>query len=276
MAVFQQLDEVLDYVETVKFEARQRERDFDDVRTYCMFIGYPRSGHSLVGSLLDAHPNMIVAHEVDALRCLTNGFENRAAIYHLLLENSREFTGAGRAWNGYSYEVPNQWHGRYRSLQVIGDKKGGASSLQLMRDPQLLDRLQAVVPVPIRFVHVIRNPFDTIATIARLHEVPLEVAIDGFFGMAGSVTYVKQKVGAAAVHDLRHEDFIADPQAHLRALCAFLGQDADADYLKDCASIVFKQPKKTRGDAAWTGEQLRTVQQRIAEYPFLHGYDFEN
>ncbi len=26
-----------------------------------MFIGYPRSGHSLVGSLLDAHPNIIVA-----------------------------------------------------------------------------------------------------------------------------------------------------------------------------------------------------------------------
>lgn len=276
MTVFQQLDSVLDYVETVKFEAGQREQEFKDIRTYCMFIGYPRTGHSLIGSLLDAHPNMIVAHEVDALRCLANGFDSRAAIYHLLLENSREFTEDGRTWNGYSYQVPNQWHGRYRSLQVIGDKKGGASSLQLMRDPQLLDRLQAILPVPIRFVHVMRNPFDTIATITRLHEVPVEVAIDGFFSMARSVANVKERVGEAAVHDLRHEDFIADPQSCMRALCAFLGQEASEDYLVDCASIVFKQPKKTRGDVEWTVEQLRTVDERISAFPFLNGYAFDN
>ena len=30
---------------------------FDDLKTYCMFLGYPRSGHSLIGALLDAHPD---------------------------------------------------------------------------------------------------------------------------------------------------------------------------------------------------------------------------
>ena len=39
----------------------------DDVKTLCLFIGYQRSGHSLVGSLLDAHPRMAIAHELDAL-----------------------------------------------------------------------------------------------------------------------------------------------------------------------------------------------------------------
>jgi len=41
---------------------------FDKVRTYVMFVGYPRSGHSLIGSLLDAHPNVVIAHEMDALQ----------------------------------------------------------------------------------------------------------------------------------------------------------------------------------------------------------------
>jgi phage terminase large subunit-like protein len=42
---------------------------FHDVGVFCIFIGYPRSGHSLVGSLLNAHPEVIISHELDVLRC---------------------------------------------------------------------------------------------------------------------------------------------------------------------------------------------------------------
>src|SRR3989344_1389974 len=38
--------------------------DFSSVRTFILFVGYPRSGHSLIGSIMDAHPNIIIAHEV--------------------------------------------------------------------------------------------------------------------------------------------------------------------------------------------------------------------
>lgn len=36
---------------------------FSDIQSYCMFIGCPRGRHSLIGALLDAHPNIIMAHE---------------------------------------------------------------------------------------------------------------------------------------------------------------------------------------------------------------------
>jgi len=39
-----------------------------------MFVGYPRSGHSVIGSLLNAHPDMVVAHELNALRYVQAGF----------------------------------------------------------------------------------------------------------------------------------------------------------------------------------------------------------
>ena len=32
-----------------------------------VFIGYPRSGHSLIGSLLDAHPEVIVSDEYNVV-----------------------------------------------------------------------------------------------------------------------------------------------------------------------------------------------------------------
>jgi len=42
----------------------QNRRLFEAIKTYCMFIGYPRSGHSFVGALLDAHPKNINAHQL--------------------------------------------------------------------------------------------------------------------------------------------------------------------------------------------------------------------
>src|SRR5499426_2498533 len=90
---------------------------FREVEAYCMFIGYPRSGHTLIGSLLDAHPDMVIAQELDALRYIYAGFR-RNQLYSLLLDNSFHFTTAGRKWSGYSYTVPNQWHGRFVRLRV--------------------------------------------------------------------------------------------------------------------------------------------------------------
>ena len=40
----------------------------DGIKMFVMFIGYPRSGHSIVGSLMDAHPHMVIANEFMLLR----------------------------------------------------------------------------------------------------------------------------------------------------------------------------------------------------------------
>jgi hypothetical protein len=275
MSLADALETTLGFMEQTRFAAESRAHEFASIDTYCMFIGYPRSGHSLIGSLLDAHPNMVVAHEVDALRCMSVGFDGQM-IYHTIVEGAREFTEAGRTWNGYVYNVPNQWHGRYNELRVIGDKKGGASSLYLLQRPELLDRLRALVPVPMRFVHVMRNPFDNISTISRLHEISLEEAIEGYFSMVRSVAQVKEKVGVDAVFDLYSEDFIANPKPLLRELCAFLGQSCDEQYLDDCASIVFDKPKKTRTDANWTPSLISRVEEQIALAPILQRYRFDH
>lgn len=55
-------------------ESSGNEELFGDLETYCMFIGYPRSGHSLIGFLLDAHPSMIIAHELHVLKHINAGY----------------------------------------------------------------------------------------------------------------------------------------------------------------------------------------------------------
>ena len=76
--------QINDYFQYYFYELLERKDVFESVEKYCMFVGYPRSGHSLVGSLLDAHPNMIIANELNALDLFQKGVNQRTIYYYLL------------------------------------------------------------------------------------------------------------------------------------------------------------------------------------------------
>ena len=42
--------------------------DITGLRTFVLFLGFGRTGHSIVGSLLDAHPDIIIPHEYNVLK----------------------------------------------------------------------------------------------------------------------------------------------------------------------------------------------------------------
>ena len=111
---------------------------FTDVKNYVMFIGYPRSGHTLVGFLLDAHPNALVASQTSALRYFRHGFSTQQTFY-VLVQNSRQVARTGREQRRYSYDVPNQWQGRFGKLKVIGESTG---LTRLRRNPSLVKWLR--------------------------------------------------------------------------------------------------------------------------------------
>jgi Sulfotransferase family len=257
------------------FGSRPHRDIFAGVETYCMFLGYPRSGHSLVGSLLDAHPNVIIAHELDVLKYVNAGF-SKGQIFYLLLENSRRLAARGRGYSGYSYVVANQWQGRHRELRVIGDKKGGRSSTRLHSDPALLDALQKTIGLPTKFVHVIRNPFDSITTMTlkNRRNYTLENRVENYFSRAATVAGAKKRIDPADLLDIRQEALIADPRKCLIDLCRLLGVEPLPDYLEDCARIIFKSPQKSRHKIAWSADLIRRVEQEMRRYPFFDGYSF--
>jgi Sulfotransferase family len=246
------------------------------VETFCMFIGYPRSGHSLVGALLDAHPNAVISHELNALECVEKGFD-RERIFRLVLENSRRVAKSGREWEGYSYEVPNQWQGRFERLRVIGDKKGGASTRILSSAPGILRRLLDTIDTDVKFIHVVRNPYDNISTMFkhRRHNLSLRSVIEDYLSMCATNSRISEWVGGDPVFDLRHEALVEAPEELLGDLCGFLGLECKEDYLEDCASIVFDSPRKTRYDVEWDAGMIAAVQEGIGRHEFLRGYSYE-
>ena len=95
----------------------------NDVDTMLMFIGYPRSGHTLIGSLLDAHPNMVVANEYNILgnwENYTTKHRNKQYLFEQLYTNSFLEAREGDRSSAdcfpktkYNYLVPNQWQGKF-------------------------------------------------------------------------------------------------------------------------------------------------------------------
>jgi hypothetical protein len=255
--------------------SRRNAELFCGIQTYCMFVGYPRTGHSLIGSLLDAHPRIVIAHELDALELFQWGFSQRQ-VFHLLLENSRKMAAAGRSHHGYSYGVPNQWQGRFEQLQVLGDKKGAASAWRFYLDPGFVQFARNRIGIELKFVHVIRNPYDVLATMShRSPRKPLDTHIDVFFQLCSGIERLKKPSQGLQIYDVRLESFIGDPKPQLEDLCSFIGVKAERRYLEDCASIVFKSPRKSRFDIDWSRGSIAKVRERMQAFTFLSGYDYD-
>ncbi len=255
---------------------------FEGIRTYIMFIGYPRSGHTLIGALLDAHPNMIVAHELNALQYFKRGF-SKNQVFSLLLRNSRANAKAGRMCTGYSYAVLDQFQGKYTDLVVIGDKKGGGSAYLLKENPSLLNIMEQRVGLPVKYIHVYRNPFDNITTWARggnlvkkpIAEKDLEQIISKYFATAEMI-YQLKKDSRIEIIDIKHEDFIKHPKELLQHLVNKIGLETNEDYLDACSKIVFENPKKTRHSVDWPEHLINLVMQNMRRYPWLADYNFDN
>ena len=100
----------------------KREEDkYSRLKYFVFFIGYPRSGSTLTGSLLDAHPNVIIANEYDLTRkfhLASNQHITRRYLFDQLLNNSVNEATCEQRSPGYkglfNYHVPNQWQGKFQ------------------------------------------------------------------------------------------------------------------------------------------------------------------
>lgn len=256
-------------------QAPQYRHLFASVETFVLFIGYPRSGHSLIGALLNAHKHAVIAHELHALKFVERGF-SREQLYYLLLQRDRKFTEAGSRWVDYTYAVPNQWQGRFTTLRVIGDKKGDGTGKMLVKQRELFWQLRELVGVPIRVIHVVRNPFDNISTICRRSGRPLNRCIQLYFSLCEISKQVIEKLAPEEHFTFRYEQFLQAPEEKLRQLCAFLGLDCYPGYLEDCAGIVFKSPTRTRFRIEWPQKRRKQVEHYMKNYVFLQGYTFDD
>lgn len=275
---YQQLLRKKNYLSTKIACARYPEL-FADVQTFVFFIGHNKSGTSMIGSLLDAHPNAIVSDEVGAIHYFSHGF-NREQVYHLLLRGSRRELMKGRVTarrlTPYSYLVPGQWQGRYKQLTVIGDGRAGSTTSLLSKQPGLLGQLSEILDgTKMRVIQSIRNPFDVISVMMTRGNRSFENSISHFFNSCDALMNLRNKLDSSSLFPVYHEKFVQSPGEQLKQLVGFLGLDPDESYIDACRSIIHDTPVVHRNLVDWNDELIDAVQQRINQYDFLRGYRFD-
>lgn len=253
---------------------------YQDVETFCVFVGHNKSGTSMLGALLDAHPEIILADEVRALEYIAAGF-GREQVFHQLVKTSRRELMKGRVTarrlTPYSYLVPGQWQARFTKLRVIGDGAAGSTTDRFRDDPEMLTRLRAAMgEVRVKLIQVIRNPFDPISAMMVRGGRTFQNSIDDYFTRCQALRALRGRIDSADLHAVRYEDFVEKPKANLADLCRFLGVEAGEEYLQACAGILHPEPDRSRGMVEWTPEWIASVERRIAEFEFLEGYAFDS
>ena len=279
------------------------------VKYFVYFVGRSHSGHSIVGSILDGHPHMIVAHEAKLFVKMQDNparFTTKAAIFNELWENSynsSHFGGGLRSSSsrnvknkGYTLQVKDLHQGTYVShVDVIGDKNGGHTGALLYHDPlewdKIINKLKSLVNIPFKVIYVIRNPYDNIASgqlyksksyhmssVRRSNETfdigggkVLAGQIDRHFAVHKAIMDAKEQYNMDML-EVHGKDLVEDPHATITKLCNFLGVSCSDTYIQGCSDTLFKTESKTRYKIKWTKDLISKVEDYIIKYDNLLRY----
>jgi len=271
-----------DYI-TSGQESGRGDAAFASVHTFVIFLGIGRSGTTLLGALLDAHPNMVIARQQNIFKYLYPFSFSRERIFRLLVKNAfDQASGGNPGGGGYTYAVAGQFQGNSDRIEVIGDKSMAAQSVEwLTARPELIERLIGTIKTRVKILHVIRNPFDTIARRSLRRRVSLEKISREYFAlshqMRGLFTRIESngtlQVGRIPLH---LEDLIRSPEEELSKICESLGVQPLPSYLEACSGIVHAKPRLAREEVSWPVPLIREIQLETESLPWLKRYSFDD
>ncbi|MEM6334424.1 MAG: sulfotransferase [Planctomycetota bacterium] len=245
---------------------------FDRVQTFALFVSPARSGHSIIGQLLTAHPDVLIADELGAVTRVREGY-SADQVYAQIRAQDLHHQARGRAKSGYDYLVHNAWQNvADKHPLVIGDAKGARTTGYLARYPEFADQLREAVGVPLRFIVHLRDPFDMVGSRVKRRGKALDDAIRLVRNIHDQTVIALSRLREDERLIQYHEDVIANPADAFRRMFEFLGVDPNPQVIEACAAKVWRKPHAARAAADWPKRQTQRVHDMIAQSPVLGRY----
>lgn len=274
----------------------------DGVKTFVFFIGIGRSGHSIIASILDSHPHMVVSNEFHLFKILniTTCVTDKSFLFNQIW--SKSFTQVNTSLKdpskGYRLALDGLYQGSYKGhIDVIGDKMGGSTIAFFLSEPTRfkshVNKLRSMLNIPIKVFHIIRNPFDNIATkslhvafnfhysrfaAVKKHNTTVKIShkiIDrqiGKYFQFYKASNVVKRIFQMDMMEIHSRDLITNPKTVISNVCNFLKLHCSDTYLSVVSNKVFLTESKTRYNIEWKDDQILLVKEHIQRFETLQRY----
>ena len=273
------------------------------VKKMLIFAGHQRSCHSIVGSIIDAHPHVILAPMFNPFVEYSHSLEDlptKEKLFKKFYQAAKRSTKTFRSKDpkGYSLAIEGLFQGTFKDkVDVIGSI--GANSRPYSHDPKqfrtLFTKMREEIGIPVDVIRVIRNPYDIIATAALYHEYNVSAVVDFKKQQSKGKLWNRVKVSEqlekfsqwyfkllrgteGIIHlvddhiDVLCEGLIANPKGTIRKVCDFLQLKCSEDYVTKCAAKVFPSTSTTRKIVEWPSYVLDYIKTSAKDFPYLKEY----
>ena len=197
-----------------------KSEDHEDLgEDICFLLGFPRSGTTLLDVMLDGHPGVICLEERQTME----------HAFHLVDSQYQGFPdGLSRLDSTKRSEVRHCYRKRLAEFGVVDDGRMIIDKMPI-RTPYLGFMLRLFPKAKVLFS--LRHPCDVVlsnfmqnyaANEVFVHFYSLEESARIYSKVMGIWAETAQLVHPGAVHYVRYEELIADPDGVLRGVCTYL------------------------------------------------------
>ena len=246
--------------------------NFDTLRAYVIFMRYKRSGSALLVNLLDAHPNAIFVRNEEMYRTFSR-FNNPEQLYNHLYTSAKRYQNRPFSANGYKYPIKGV--GEVTDPVVIGHKSSTRTFLPVAHSNEKLAEFQNAVNLPLKFLHLVRSPFDQVNARWQQKEfrrknAPLDALIEHVAEQTEGNAKMRAQAGLTDYYQVHYEDLKKSPVSTMAAVCHFLGLPVQSEYLSRCDMLVDGATDEKIA-TTWTKESKAKVYALCDKYPEFYG-----
>lgn len=245
--------------------------NFDTLRYYVIFMRYKRSGSALLVNLIDAHPNAIFVRN-EELYAKFDKWSEPEQLYDHLYASAKCYQNRTFSANGYRY--PIEGVGTVTTPLVIGHKSSTRRYIPVAESSEKLEEFQKAVNLPLKFLHLVRSPWDQVNARWQQKEfrrisAPLDELIEHVAEQTAANHKMRAQAGRTDYYQVHYEDLKAHPVTTMAAVCHFLGLPVISKHLEACGGLVNQTPEKKA--TTWTKESEAKVTALCDKYPEFYG-----
>ena len=234
-----------------------------------LFFGSPRTGSTLLGQILNQHPDILVANEYRFLQKVVR--EQRDIKSELQKLRSIAWTHYRTGLKKDSYfsdklsKFQSQWiefkgARKKNSIRILGDKKaGGNTGIYLEQPTRTENFIKEHKPF---LLQIVRHPIEAAKSSAKAFDLEFKHALkDQILRTTEAYRLLQDHPDLRYI--IYYDDLIRTPREELEKLAGFLGIPADQDWLSVVVQSVNDSTTKAK---AYDPDQIALTKQMIDRY----------